>query len=218
MHFQTLVTHTHFFFFFLHFTASWQVITDFHCQLPTARPAALSRKRKRQQSSQPCSAKTQVHILGYYSTNIKATASPFSKERVLYALPIPSLDDHTCAGRWVNITLVKKSWTFCRDKRWTHQPHPQIMITPILVSNEVLIWATRQKWLVHSVSLPCLFNMHFSRPSLLGWQDVGELREKCMRWLLSSFCRLSQNGAHIQESAICVWHQAEAGPLWILLL
>lgn len=165
MHFQTLVTHIHFFFSL--FTASWQVITDFHCQLPTARPEALSRKRKCQQSSQPCFAKTQVHVLGYYSTDVKATASPFSKGRfcMLYWSSPPN--DHMCAGRWENITLVKKSWIFHREAGWTHQPHPKIITKPILISNEVLIWTTRQKWLVYSVLLSRLFNGHFPQPPLL---------------------------------------------------
>lgn len=81
--------------------------------------------------------------------------------------PPPPQNDHTCARRWQNVTLVRKSWIFHREAGWTHQPHAKIMIKPILISNEVLIWTTRQKWLVYSVLRSRFFNEHFPGPPLM---------------------------------------------------
>lgn len=168
MHFQTFVAHTHFF---------------FHYSPLLDKLSLIFTASSLQQDLKPCQGKGNVnrvpsHALPKLRFTFEVVTPRMLKQQHLlspkhgFCMFYDSPRDDHILGRWENITLVEKPWTVCAETGWTHQPHPQMMTKPILISNQVLIQTAKQKWLAYSVLLSCPLNVHLPQPPLLARASV----------------------------------------------
>lgn len=151
--------------------ASWQVITGFHCQLPTAQPEALSRKRIHPQSSQPRSADAWDKTPGVFKKQ-----HLLSPEHGSSLLDDPqSLTTCSMCWEWGNVMQAHDVWhILCGD--WTDTStegpiHTQMITKLVLLCKELLARPPKPSWFYIPASLLCVCFPWLFLLALLG---IGE--------------------------------------------